>query len=406
MPPNDMPGPDLPIAKPDTSKPLARRRGRGISLLVLAGCGALVAIGIYVGIRERAQALATLTRATTEAAIATVNVVRPDASAPAQMLALPGNTEAFIDTPIYARTSGYLKTWYFDIGAHVKQGDLLADIDTPEIDEQLRRATADLATADGNMKLAAITADRNEKLLKTRSVSTQERDNAVSAYSVDKTIVEARQAEVARLQQLQAYEKVVAPFDGVVTARRVDTGALVSADTTGPGREMFHMAATDKLRIYMAVPEIYSAAAVPGTTAKVTLDEFPGETFAGTLVRTSNAIDPASRTLNVEVDVDNPSGRLLPGAYAFVRFELPKRENTFIIPANALLFQSAGLQVAIVRDGAAVLVPIKIGRDFGDKVEVVEGLKATDDVILDPSDSLISGTKVTINPAKKAAATQ
>jgi RND family efflux transporter MFP subunit len=315
---------------------------------------------------------------------------------------LPGQTMPFTDTPIYARTNGYLKRWYFDIGAHVRQGQLLAQIETPELDAQLRQARADLDTAQANTRLAGITAQRTENLLKSQSVSTQERDNAAGAYSADQAIVASRQAEVARLEEMQSYENVYVPFDGDVTARNTDVGDLINAGAGTPTTELFHMAATKTLRIYVAVPEIDAPAMQTGATPTVTLDEYPGQVFHGSLVRNSAAINPTSRTLLVEVDVDNTERKLLPGAYVFVHFVLPGRAQSVTVPANTLLFRSEGLRVGAVRDGKAALVPITIGRDYGDRLEVLSGLQPSDQVILNPSDSLIDGTAVRLADAKPA----
>ncbi len=345
---------------------------------------------------ERAAGNERLTGATLEAAVSSVTVIHPQTGAPNEEILLPGHTKAFTDTPIYARTSGYLKDWHFDIGAHVRKGDLLAQIETPEIDQQLRQARADLATARANLDLADITARRNEELLKTRAVSTQDRDNANGALAAAKAIVQSNEGNVARLGQLQSYEKICAPFDGIITARNTDVGALIDADANSPSKELFHLTSIDKLRVYVSVPEPYARAAQPGTTASLTLDEFPGESFHGTLLRTANAIDLSSRTLLVEVDVDNPDGRLLPGAYTFVHLSLPVGLNSVTVPANTLLFRKEGLQAAVARNGHTQLVPVTIGRDYGDKVEILSGLQPSDEVIVSPSDSLISGTAVRI----------
>jgi RND family efflux transporter MFP subunit len=297
-----------------------------------------------------------------------------------------------------------VKGWYFDIGAHVKQGQLLAEIETPEVDQQLQQARADLETAQANLRQAQITADRWQALLETDSVSKQETDVAVSALSAMKATVNSNVANVRRLEQLQGFEKIYAPFDGVVTARNVDIGVLVNAGSNTSGaRELFHMTAIHRLRVFVAVPEVYSRAARPGSTATLTLDEFPGQSFKGTLVRNANAIDLASRTLLVEVDVDNPTGELLPGAYVFVHLKLPKQIASVTVPANTLLFRAEGLQIAVVRDGRAQLVPVTIGRDYGTTVEIVAGVNPTDQVIVAPSDSLTSGTPVRIASAPAGA---
>ena len=367
-------------------------------------CVALILGGIYYGIRVRTSAETALTQETVEAAEPIVDVVQPKTDAPNQALVLPGQTTAFTDTPIYARANGYLKKWYVDIGAQVKKGELLAEIETPELDAQLRQARADLVTAEANAKLANITANRTEDLLKSNSVSTQERDNAAGAYAADRAIVTSRQADVARLEELQSYEKIYAPFDGVITARNTDIGDLISAGAGTRNSELFRMQATGTLRIYVAIPEIYAPQIHVGAKPGVTLDEYPGQTFEGTLVRTDKAINPLSRTLLAEVDVDNAADKILPGAYTFVHFALRPHPGSVTIPSNTLLFRSEGLRVGVVRNGKVELVPIAIGRDYGDRVEVLSGLKSTDQVIVNPSDSLISGVTVRVNASKPAGA--
>ena len=391
---------------PETeSQPLFR------SLFVKLGVAALVlGVVIYSGIHQRAAAESNLGTATEQAAITAINVVEPKSGAVLEEIVLPGTTQAFIDTPIFARTNGYLKQWYFDIGAHVEKGQLLAVIETPELDQQLDQARANLKTAQANEKLAEITATRWQNLLKTDSVSKQETDQAVQDLSARQATVESMTADVQRLQQLQSYEKVYAPFSGVITARNTDIGALINAGSGGSQglatvpQELFHMAAVNRLRIFVSVPEVDSAAAQNGARAPLTLDEFPEETFQGTIVRNSDAIDLNSRTLNVEVDIDNRGGRIKPGAYVFVHLKLPdnskRSTHSLIIPADTLLFRSEGLSVGLVRGDHAELVPITIGRDYGSTVEVIEGLKPTDQVIVNPSDSLTTGTPVRINAAE------
>jgi RND family efflux transporter MFP subunit len=386
-----------PVSKPSQTGRMLRH---GLTVLLVAAAAFALASQIYFGIRARVEAETKLQKATERSAVLAVDVTHPDSGAPTLEVVLPGSTQAFVDSPIYARTSGYLKRWYFDIGARVKQGDLLAEIETPEIDQQLRQARADLDTAKANQELAQTTADRWQFLLTSGSVSKQETDQAVSNLKAQKAAVEANSANVNRLEDLQSFEKVYAPFDGVITARSTDVGYLINAGAGTPIQELFHMAAIHKLRLFVAVPEVYSRAAQNGAKASLTLDEFPGEKFSGTLVRNSNAIDPASRTLNTEVDVENPTGRLLPGAYVSVHLKLPDIVRTVTIPANTLLFRAEGLRVGVVRNGQAVLAPIKIGRDFGSTVEVVSGLNRSDLVILNPTDSLITGTPVRLNQAK------
>jgi RND family efflux transporter MFP subunit len=382
----------------DTNEERPQPARPGPTAKLVAACAVLaLAVAIYSGIHSRAVADERLRQVTNESAVPTVDVMSPKEGAPTQEIVLPGTTQAFSDSPIYARTNGYLKKWYFDIGAHVKRGQLLAEIETPEVDQQLQQARADLNTAQANLNIAKITASRWQDLVSDGSVSQQETDQAKSNEAALTAGVESNAANVRRLEQLQSFEKVYAPFDGIVTARNTDIGALIDAGASTQPRELFHMAAVNILRIYVAVPEVYSRAAKPGATANITLDEFPNQTFHGSLVRHSNSIDLASRTLLVEVDVNNSTGQLLPGAYAFVHLKLPDQTRSVTIPANALIFRKEGLQVALVRDGKAVLVPVKLNRDYGNSVEVISGLQPTDEVIVDPSDSLVSGVPVRLN---------
>jgi len=381
------------LKQPETKGRPGRSLRLGPAIVVLAAAGAL-GFGIRDGIHVRTVANQELARSTDLAATPVVKVVHPTPAAPLQEIILPGNTQAFIDSPIYARTSGYLARWYFDIGARVKKGDLLAEIETPEIDQQLQQAQAQLETAQANYELAKTTADRWQWLLKTNSVSKQETDQAVANMAAQKAVVDSNSANVRRLQQLQSFEKVYAPFDGVITARSTDVGALIDAGSSAQGKELFHLAAISTLRVFVPVPEVYSNAAHAGAAATLTLDEYPGRLFRGKLARNSSAIDPASRTLLVEVDVDNPKDLLLPGAYVSVHLKLPSFIRSVTIPANTLLFRSEGLRVGVFRGGHADLIPVSIGRDYGARVEIVSGLRASDAIILDPSDSLVSGAAV------------
>ncbi|HUN61248.1 MAG TPA: efflux RND transporter periplasmic adaptor subunit [Candidatus Sulfotelmatobacter sp.] len=358
--------------------------------------GALVvAAVIFFGIRSRVNAEARVALATHEAAIPVVHVLYPSIDEGSKEIALPGNTVAYVDAPIYARTNGYLKHWYFDIGAKVRKGQLLAEIETPELDQQLQQARADLETAQANYNIAKITASRWEDLVRTGSVSQQETDQAKSDFDAKKAAADAASFNVRRLEELQSFEKVYAPFDGIITARNIDVGNLIDAGANAP-KELFHLASINKLRVYVAIPEVYSDAAKDGATATLTLDEFPNRVFKGTIVRNANAFDAASRTLLTEVDVNNPTGELRPGAYVFVHFTLPDSAKGLTVPANALLFRKEGLQVGVVRNGKAQLVSVKLGHDYGNSVEIISGLQKSDAVILSPSDSLTSGTPVKI----------
>ncbi len=368
---------------------------RAVTLLVIVAAVALVVIW---GISSRRKANAELSQETRDLAIPTVAVIHPKLGAPQQEIVIPGDMQPYTDAPIFARTNGYLKKWYADIGANVKAGQLLAEIDAPEIDQQLQQARADLATAQANFGLAEITANRYKELLKTDSVSQQDVDNATGNFDARKTAVESAQANVKRLQELQSFEKVYAPFDGLITARNTDIGQLIdSGSSGGAAREMFHIAAVNPLRVYINVPQLYSPAIKPGLHAELALTEFPGRRFLGTVVRSSGAIDATTRTLLTEVDVENSARLLKPGGYVEVHLKLPSPVNTFTLPVNATIFKSAGLQVATVKDGKTiVLLPITPGRDFGTEMEVVAGLKGDEWVVLNPADSLTNGTEVRV----------
>jgi RND family efflux transporter MFP subunit len=381
------------------SRRATRIRAVIIVIVVLACVAVVVASGVIPRLRSR-QALRRQTRLSAEPA---VTVVRPERGNPAEEVVLPGNIQAFIDAPIYARTNGYLKKWYFDIGAHVKQGQLLADIETPEVDQQLQQARADLATNEADLKLAQITAERYVGLFKTDSVAKQDVDNAVQNAAAKAAVVKSAQANVRRLEQLVSFEKVYAPFDGVITARNTDIGQLIdSGSSGGTQRELFHMAAINKLRVFVNVPQVYSHAAKPGIKADLTLPEIPGRRFEGTLVRTADAIDPATRTLPVEVDVVNSTGLLFPGAYTEVHFKIRADKSTLIIPSESVVFRSEGVRVPVVVNGnRAALVPVVLGRDFGRTIEILSGLEADSLVISDPPDSLVDGEIVRVIGTKQ-----
>jgi RND family efflux transporter MFP subunit len=385
--------------------PSPRRRYHWLIVLLAF---AVVAAVVISGILPRIQARATLRKETAEMAIPTVLIIHPKRSAPMQEVILPANVQAYIDSPIYARTNGYLRKWYVDIGAHVKAGQLLAEIETPELDQQLRQARADVATAQANVNLAEITAKRYEGLLKSDSVSQQDADNAAGDYAAKQAILQSAQANVKRLEELQSFEKIYAPFDGVITARNTDIGALIdSGSSGGPRTELFHIAQPDKLRVYVNVPEAYSQAARPGLKADLVLSEFPGRRFEGTLVRTADAIDQNTRTLLVEIRVENPTGTLLSGAYAEVHLKIPGGASSYILPVNTLLFRSEGLRVAVVGPGdRAELRPITLGHDFGSDVEVVAGLNGDESVVINPPDSIVEGEQLRITTPQAGGAQQ
>jgi RND family efflux transporter MFP subunit len=369
---------------------------RAGAIVLIAAIAAGLTFVIHAGIRSRERAQRDLSSATLEAAVGTVSAVHPRLEAAAQEIILPGNVQAFVSTPIYARTNGYLKRWYFDIGSRVKTGQLLAEIETPEIDRELEQARADLATAQANLGLAQSTAVRYQNLLKSDSVSRQDTDEKVSDLHAKKAVVDSATANVHRLEETVRFQKVYAPFDGIITARNTDIGALINAGANAPGKELFDLAAVHALRVYVNVPQTYSGIARVGTPAYLTVAEMTGRRFAGRIVRRSDSIDPASRTLLTEVDVDNTAGQLLPGAYVSVHLKMAGTGKAVTLPVNTLLFRSEGLQVAVVRDGKAQLVNIKMGRDFGTSVEVTSGVTVQDLVIENPSDSIISGAPVRV----------
>ncbi len=368
-------------------------------LLILLAIGVLAGFVVVRGINARIKASAIVKQETLDLAIPSVATIQPKRGEARDEIVLPGNMMAFIDAPIYARTNGYLKKWNVDIGQHVKAGQQLAEIESPEVDQQLSQARADLQTAEANLKLAETTAARYQTLLKLDAISRQEVDTAVGDYEAKKAIVASGKANVNRLEQLVSFEKVTAPFDGVITARNTDIGALINAGNGGSAQELFHLAATDKLRVFVSVPQMYSQAATPGVTADLTLTEMPGRHFTGKIARTAQSIDATTRTLLTEVDLDNTSGALLPGAYVQVHIRLPRGATSLVLPVTALIFRSQGMQVAVVRDGKAELVPVTLGRDFGTEVEVTSGITEQDAVINNPPDSLSAGSQVRVEPA-------
>ncbi len=411
-----------------TRHPVEARKSGGLPralkwTLMLVVTALILGAVIIWGIDARIKTAAAVKQETQELAVPSVSVAHPRLGALQNEVVLPGNIQAFIDSPIYARASGYLKQWYSDIGARVKAGQVLAEIDAPELDQQVRQAKAALeqsqaalAQAEANLQqgkaneeLARVTADRWKNLVARGAVSRQENDQYQAQYqaqvanleALEKAIAASRsnigsaEANLGRLEEMQGFKTVRAPFDGVITARNTDIGMLINSGNGGQAQELFHIASVAKLRVFTNVPEIYSQSAVPGIPAELTLAEFPGRRFRGKLVRTAEAMDAGTRTLLTEVDVDNPTGELRPGAYAEVHLTIPAGVPSVIVPVGAILFRSEGLRIGVVRDGNKVeLMRVILGKDYGTEVEVLSGIRPTDWMILNPPDSLTSGTVV------------
>jgi len=360
----------------------------------------VVAAAFAFGVLPRVKAAKTTRKETDQLAIPTVSVVHPQQVAASQEIVLPANVQPYSSAPIFARTNGYLKRWYVDIGTNVKRGQLLAVIESPEVDQQLQQARGTLATSEANMHLADITAQRYTGLLKTNSVAQQDTDNAVAALKAAQATVQANQANVRQLAQLVSYENVYAPFDGVVDVRNTDVGALINSGSTGGTQtQLFHMVQADKLRVYVNVPEAYSQDAKPGLTAELTLAEFARQRFTGKLVRTAKAIDPATRTLLVEIEVKNPTGKLFSGSYAELHLKVPGQHDVYVVPTETLLFRKTGLHVATVSNGQILIKTVTPGHDFGDTIEIIDGLNGDESVIVNPPDSAATGDKVQLAAA-------
>jgi RND family efflux transporter MFP subunit len=372
-------------------------------LFLVLGVLALLILGAFTLLQRRTQYRA-LANETEKMAVSTVSVVHPTPEPGQEDLVLPSTTQAYVESPIYARTNGYLKKWYHDIGSRVRQGELLADIDTPEIDQQLLQARADLGTSKANEDLSKITANRYQDLIKTDGVSKQEVDNATGDYAAKKASLQSAEANVRRLEELESFKHIYAPFSGVITRRNVDMGNLINAGNGGAAQELFYLAQTDPIRAYVRAPEIYGSTIHAGLGAYLELSQYPGESFQGKVVRTADAIDLASRTLNTEVDVPNKDGRLLPGGYAQVHLLVKVTGQRLQVPVNALLFRSEGLRaVTIDENHKTHLQPLTIGRDYGTALEVLQGLKSSDWIVLNPPDSLEEGLQVNVKEMQQTA---
>jgi RND family efflux transporter MFP subunit len=373
----------------------------------------LVVLGAVTLFQRRAQYQA-LAKETETLAIPTVAVFHAAVESSEEDLVLPGAMQAYVESPIYARTNGYLKTWYHDIGSRVQQGDLLAEIDTPEVDQQLSQARADLKTAQANANLSRITATRYQELIKTDGVSKQEVDNAVGDLEAKVASVNSAEANVHRLEDLESFKRVYAPFSGVITRRNVDIGTLINAGNGGLSQQLFSLAQTDPIRVYVSVPEAYAASIHAGLGAFLELTQYPGQKFQGKVVRTAEAIDPSTRTLLTEVDVPNHNGALLPGGYAQAHLQVKVSGARLAVPVNALLFRSEGLRAVVVdANHKTHLKSLSVGRDYGTSLEVLQGLDASDWIVLNPADSLEEGQEVHVKeialnraPAQPAPAPQ
>jgi RND family efflux transporter MFP subunit len=382
----------MPEQTPDAADQNLQRKIRRFALILLV---VALVLGVW-GEVSRVRARSSLEKETVAAAVLQVLTVKPNRTPLGEELVLPGTVQAYIEAPIYARTSGYLKDWHTDIGAQVTKGELLGEIETPEVDQQLSQAQADLATARANESLSDSTNSRWKGLLATESVSKQDADEKAGDAAAKKAAADSAAANVARLRELESFKRVLAPFSGVITARNTDIGALINAGQSA-GTELFRIADTHKLRIYVQVPEVYAAATSPGLEAQLVFAEQPHKTYEAKVVRTSNALDPTLRTLQVELELDNTNREVFPGAYAEVHFKLPASAQSLRLPANTVLFRAAGLQVATVDSGRHVkLKSIVQGRDFGNTIEILSGLEPDDAVILNPPDSLADGVLVNI----------
>ncbi|GAC1627253.1 MAG: efflux RND transporter periplasmic adaptor subunit [Candidatus Acidiferrum sp.] len=368
----------------------------GLFLALIFAVIVLVILGAFTLLQRKSQYRA-LAKETESLAIPTVAVIRPAATSGLEDMVLPGTLQAYVESPIYARTSGYLKKWYCDIGTRVHKGQLLADIDAPEIDQQLSQARADLGTTQANARLSEITSNRYADLLKSDGVSRQEVDNAAGDFAAKKAMVQSSEANVRRLQDLESFKHIYAPFSGVITRRNVDTGTLINSGNGGSTQQLFFLAQTDPIRVYLTVPETYSSSIRDGLGAYLELAQFPGEKFQGKVVRTSQAIDTATRTLLTEVDVPNKDGRLLPGGFAQVHLQIKMIGQRLQVPVNALLFRAEGLRAIVVDGNHKIhLHPLTIGRDYGSSLEVLSGLNADDWIVLNPADSLDDGQEVRV----------
>ncbi len=382
----------------DLSKDNSPRSGN--RLLWFLVIPVLLAGSAFFGMKTRQEENQQLANTTKELDVQPVHVIHAERGKSSSDLTLPGMIQAFSQSPVYARVDGYVRTWYVDIGAHVTKGQLLAEIDAPEVDQQLNQARAMLNQAQTSLALAKVTAPRYQELIKTNSVSQQEVDQNNQNLAAQEANVQAATAAVGRLEQMQSYEKIVAPFDGVITERKTDFGDLVNAGNAGVGRELFRISQNNVVRVFVTVPEEFSTQVKPGTRASMDVISLPNRHFAASVTRTADSIDITSRTLTVELDVPNPSGELLSGAYANVHFQLPLNVVPLVLPSSTILFQSDGPQVGIVNGRNQVeLRKVTLGHDFGDTIEIMAGVRSADAVVANPPDSLTNGMRVAVESA-------
>ena len=381
----------------DSNQPMQASRSKGKRLLWFLVIPVLLACAALVTVHARRTSDASLAATTKTIALQNVNVIHAETGSPVTDLTVPGTVQAFSESPIYARVNGYLRAWNSDIGTHVRKGQLLAVIEAPEVDQQLTQARAMLSQAQANLQLATVTAGRYRDLIKSNSVSQQEVDNNNQNLMSQTANVQAASAEVGRLEQMQGFEKIYAPFEGVITARNTEVGDLINAGNSGQGAELFRISNISTMRVYVNVPEVYSEAIAPNVRSSMEIASLPNRQFTGTVARTNHAIGMNSRTLLTEVDVPNPKGELFPGAYAQVRFHLSLKAVPLVLPGNTILFQAPGPQVGVVNSQNHIeLRNVTLGRDFGNKVEILSGINQTDAVIANPPDYLVDGMSVTV----------
>ena len=391
-----------PEQKPSgTDQPKQVSRSKGKRLLWFLVIPALLACSAIVTVHARRTSNANLAATTKTTALQNVNVIHAELGSPVTDLTVPGTVQAFSESPIYARVNGYLRAWNTDIGTHVRKGQLLAVIEAPEVDQQLTQARAILSQAQANLQLATVTAARYRDLIKSNSVSQQEVDNNNQNVMSQTANVQASTAEVGRLEQMQGFEKIYAPFDGVITARNTEVGDLINAGNSGQGAELFRISNITTMRVYVNVPEVYSESIAPNVRASMEITSLANRQFTGTVARTNNAIGMNSRTLLTEVDVPNPKGELFPGAYAQVHFHLSLKAVPLVLPGNTILFQAPGPQVGVVNSQNHVeLRSVTLGRDFGNRVEILSGISQPDAVIANPPDYLVDGMTVAVQAAQ------